>query len=73
MPQTRTHSTIDEDLRLLSVKEVAEILGVSSRTVWSMISCGLLRRVKVGRMTRVRRSEVREFVLSDGAEIEIQA
>jgi len=73
MPQTRTHARTDEDLRLLSVKEVAEILGVSRRTVWSMISCGYLRREKVGRMTRVRRSEVREFVLSDGAEIGTQA
>ncbi len=73
MPQTRTYTTIDEDLRLLSVKEVAEILGVSSRTVWSLLSCGYLRRVKVGRMTRIRRSEVREFVLSDGAEIETKA
>jgi excisionase family DNA binding protein len=36
-----------EDLTLLTVKEVAEILGISRRTVYNWIDCGVIRAVKV--------------------------
>ncbi len=68
MPRTKTTTRREDDLTLLSVNEVADTLGVSSRTVWSLLACGLLQRVKVGRMTRIRRSEIRAFVEQGGAD-----
>lgn len=49
-------ATIEE--RLLTVKEAAELLRVSVRFVNQRLSTGVLERVKLGRATRVRLSDV---------------
>ena len=48
---------------LLAVGEVAERLGVSTRTVWSLHSAGQIpTAVKVGSSTRWRQSEIERHI-----------
>ena len=49
-------STIED--RLLTVKEAAAILRVSVRFVNQRFSTGVLERVKLGRATRIRLSDI---------------
>lgn len=49
--------------RLLPVGDVAERLGVSVRTVWSLRSAGEIPEpVKIGSRTRWRRSEIETYI-----------
>lgn len=46
-------------VELLNVREVAEILGVSQRTVWRWVDQGRLRTVRVGpKLVRFRRVDL---------------
>lgn len=47
---------------LLSVSEVARLLGVSGKTVWRLIDAGDLTYVRIGARILVRPSDVDEFV-----------
>ena len=47
---------------LLTRQEVAERLGVSSRTVARFVSRGELARVKLGRVARFREADVRALI-----------
>lgn len=51
-------------VRLLTVDDVAEHLGVSPRKIWSMLATGVLPSpVRVGkRGTRFRSSEIENFI-----------
>jgi len=51
--------------RLLTVKEAAELLACSEAAVRKWIYKRRLRRVKVGRLTRLRLSDV-EGLISEG-------
>ena len=46
----------------LSVREVAEILGVSERQVWRFIRNGDLPTHGFGRSTRIKRSDLDDFI-----------
>jgi len=48
--------------RLLSMPEAAELLSVSPRTIANLIRRGILPKVKVGRATRVRLSDLERLV-----------
>ncbi len=48
----------DGDGKLVRVRDAAEILGVSVRTVWRMFSDGQLTPVRFRRCTRVLASEI---------------
>jgi len=49
---------------LLNVKEVAQLIGLSERTVWKLSSCGELPApVRVGRSVRWLRTSLEEFLL----------
>lgn len=50
--------------RLLNVKEVAEHLGVSQRTVHRLIQEGTLASHRVGRSRRISAGALRDFVKS---------
>jgi excisionase family DNA binding protein len=51
--------------RLLRVDEVADRLGISIRTVWSLRSSGAIPdAVKIGTATRWRRSEIESHIRS---------
>ena len=52
--------------RLITVKEAAQLLHVSVRFINQRLSTGVLARVKLGRATRVRLSDVTQ-VMRDGA------
>ena len=48
---------------LLRVPDVAKLLGVSSRRVWQLIATqGTPPVVKIGRSTRLRASEVNDWI-----------
>ncbi len=51
----------NEDLQLLSVKEVAELLRVDKSTVYRLIQQSDLRSVRWGRSVRVRRMDLKSF------------
>lgn len=48
--------------RLLRLKQVAESIGISLRTLNRLISSGVFRPVKVLRSTAIPESEVCEFI-----------
>ena len=47
--------------RLLTTNDVAEVLGVSPRTVRRLIASGQLRPVYVGRLPRFTEAEIRAY------------
>ena len=48
---------------LIPAEEVAAMLGVSERTLWRLLSAGKLPQpVRIGRSTRWRAAEVREWI-----------
>jgi len=47
---------------LLTYREVAEVLGVTDRTVWELVRKGELRNVKVGRSVRIDPADLRQFI-----------
>jgi len=49
---------------LLNVKEVAELLGISERTVWKMASCRELPApLRIGRSQRWSKKALEELIL----------
>lgn len=50
------------NLKLLPIIEVAEMLGVSKRTVDRMIAAGEFQIVKVLRSTRIPLSEIKAYI-----------
>jgi excisionase family DNA binding protein len=48
--------------KLLSVKQVQEILGLSERTVFRLIKSKELRGFKTGRMWRFEESDIEDFI-----------
>jgi excisionase family DNA binding protein len=51
--------------QLLSVRDVARVLGVSAATIYRLVSDGHLPHVRVLNAIRVRPDVVREFVSRD--------
>ena len=52
-------------MRLLRVEQVAEVLGISKRTVWRLVSGGQLPQpVAIGRCKRWKQADVERFVES---------
>jgi len=56
----------EETDRLLDTREAARLLGVSARTVSSLMKRGTLERIKIGRATRVRLSDVERIIRRGG-------
>jgi excisionase family DNA binding protein len=67
-PTPRNESPTPSDLpKLVRVSRAAEMLAVSSRTVWRMIASGELRTVRIGRSVRVLRDSIEELCGRGGA------
>jgi len=49
-------------MKLLTVKQVAEILQVTEQTVYNLMSRGKLEKVKVGRASRIEETELQEYI-----------
>jgi excisionase family DNA binding protein len=52
----------DEPIRLLTLKETAELLRVSSRTVMGMVKRKELPALKVGRQWRINESHLSKWM-----------
>lgn len=50
------------DSRFLTVQEVADLMRVSSMTVYRLIKSGELRAARVGRSFRVREDDVNAYL-----------
>ena len=65
-PASALHNQLPEPLtvqRLLTVPQVAQRLGVSTRKTWRLIAEGQLRAVRIGaRGTRISDGEVDTFI-----------
>ena len=48
--------------RLLTVREAAEILGVSTRTIYREGERGKLKRVRVGSRLRYRVEDIQKYI-----------
>lgn len=48
--------------RFMTVQEVADLMRVSSMTVYRLIKAGDLRAVRVGRSFRIREADVNEYL-----------
>ena len=49
-------------MKLLTVKEVADILNVTEQTVYNLTSKGKLNPTKVGRAVRIKEQELNRFI-----------
>ena len=49
------------DIKVYTLDEVADILKVSRRTLYTWISAGKLKAVKIGKYWRVSEQALREF------------
>lgn len=47
---------------LLTVKEVAGLIGVSERTVWKLTHEGRLQSIRIGRAVRYRLADVNQMI-----------
>lgn len=48
--------------RLLSVKDLREVLGLSERTIFRLIKSGDLQGFRVGREWRFEESDIQDFI-----------
>lgn len=58
----RASGTPDSPSILLTVPEAARLLSLSNRTVWGLARSGKLRRIRIGRSLRIRRSDVETLI-----------
>ena len=49
-------------MKLLTVKQVAEILQVTEQTIYNLMSRGELEKVKVGRASRIKEKDLMEYI-----------
>jgi excisionase family DNA binding protein len=50
------------NMTLLPIPVAAERMGVSNKTVYRLFNRGMLRKVKIGRSTRVSEQELNEYI-----------
>ena len=53
---------IDDTRIALSMRECANAIGVSERSIWSMVKSGRLASFKVGRSVRISRHAIEAFI-----------
>ena len=52
----------DISQRLLSPREAAQVLGISTRTLWDLKGRGEIPCVKIGRSVRYARADIEAFI-----------
>ena len=55
------------DVRLLRATEVAEVLGVSRATAYSLMAAGILPTVRIGRSVRCPDADLKRWVAENTA------
>jgi excisionase family DNA binding protein len=53
----------------LSMREAAQAIGVSERTIWNAIRNGKLKASKLGRLVRIRPTDLERFVAGNESEV----
>ena len=48
--------------RLLTYRQAGELLGVTERTVWTLVDQGQLPSVRFGRSVRIEPADLRKFI-----------
>ncbi|MAT84279.1 MAG: transcriptional regulator [Gammaproteobacteria bacterium] len=48
--------------RLLTYRQAAEVLGVSERSIWTLVDQGTLPAVRFGRSVRIDPADLRAFI-----------
>lgn len=48
--------------KLLTYKQAGELLGVTERTVWTLVADGELPRVRFGRSVRIDPADLRAYI-----------
>jgi len=51
-----------DDFKLYSVDEIAQILKVTERTLYTYIKSGLLKAVKIGKYWRIKHTDLQKFI-----------
>lgn len=60
--------SINDDNRIaFSMRETADAIRVSERSVWSLVKSGRLASFKVGRSVRISRLAIEAFISQGGA------
>lgn len=62
----KTSGELDPSRLAFSMREVGAALGVSERSIWTLINCGKLPSFRVGRSVRVRREDLENFMRNGG-------
>ena len=58
-----SHTQTTEEPALITAMQVSQIIGVSKRTVWRMLSAGqLIKPIRIGSNTRWRREELLDWI-----------
>ncbi len=52
--------------RLMSIRDLADYLGVSVRTAWTLVAKGEIKKVQIGRAVRIPRESAEAFVARGG-------
>jgi excisionase family DNA binding protein len=50
------------DLKLYSLQELSQILGVTHRTAWNYVKAGKLKAVKIGGAWKVTEENLKKFI-----------
>ena len=64
-PQPKASITLDDSRLAYSMREVATAIGMSERSVWSLVASGRLRAIKLGRSVRIPREALAELLRGD--------
>lgn len=51
-------------MNMLSIKDVAEVLRISTKTVYRLINQGAMQPVKIGRVTRIEDTDLQDYIQS---------
>jgi excisionase family DNA binding protein len=63
MTRTNSIAAAQDDVRLIAADQLADMLDVSTRTVWRLLSAGrLIQPIRIGGSVRWRLNEVREWI-----------
>lgn len=55
------------DLRLYSLEEISQLIGVTHRTAWSYVKSGKIKAIKIGGTWKVTEENLKKFINGDTA------
>jgi excisionase family DNA binding protein len=64
---TPKYPTIDDSRLAFSMREAANAIGCSERSIWSLVNAGRIPSFRVGRSVRIRREDLEAFMASGGS------